>query len=285
MADAGITVTVSCCVRPPKDPDTRTLCVAVTAKVVMANVAAVSPFRTVTCAGTLTTEALSLTRGTSAPPLGAGPVRVTVPVAPDPPATFTGVMVSERSARFGGGCTVSGMVWLTPLNDAVMPTTVCVRIVVVSMVKVAVVAPCGTRTLSGTEAIDRSSLVTMTRAPPVPAGLVNVTVALTGRPPTTDAGERTSEARTTGGGATVNVAETEVVPVIARIVAVTVVVIVFDVVIVKVAEVDPATTVTFAGTDTAALSLLRVTSVPPAGAAPLRVTVPVALMPPVTLGG
>jgi len=229
-------VSVSCWVRPPYDPDTRTLCVAVTARVVIANVAAVSPFRTVTCEGTLTMEALSLTRGTSAPPLGAGPVSVTVPIAPDPPATLTGLTVSESSARFGGGCTVKGMVCITPLNDAVIPTTVCVRIVVVSMVKVAVVAPCGTRMLSGTEAMERSSLVTVTRAPPVPAGLVNVTVALTGRPPTTDEGERAIEASTTGGGATVNVADTEAVPTLARTVAVVAAAMVFDVVIVKVAS-------------------------------------------------
>jgi len=57
------------------------------------------------------------------------------------------------------------------------------------------------------------------------------------------------------------------------------------VVAVKVAVVAPAATVTVAGTVTAALLELRVTTVPPVGAAPVIVTVPVELVPPATLAG
>jgi len=58
------------------------------------------------------------------------------------------------------------------------------------------------------------------------------------------------------------------------------------VVTVKVAEFDPARTVTEAGTDAAALFEARVTVVPPAGAIPVSVTVPVELAtPPTTVVG
>ena len=58
-----------------------------------------------------------------------------------------------------------------------------------------------------------------------------------------------------------------------------------EVVIVKFALVVPAATVTLAGTLAAAEVSDSVTSIPPAGAAALRVTVPVADLPPTTLVG
>ena len=59
-----------------------------------------------------------------------------------------------------------------------------------------------------------------------------------------------------------------------------------SVVIVKVAEVRPASTVTLAGTVAAAVLLLEsVTTAPPVGAALPRVTVPVELFPPTTVVG
>ena len=54
---------------------------------------------------------------------------------------------------------------------------------------------------------------------------------------------------------------------------------------VKLALVCPATTVTLAGTVAATLLLDSVTTVPPVGAAAVRVTVPVELVPPVTVLG
>ena len=54
---------------------------------------------------------------------------------------------------------------------------------------------------------------------------------------------------------------------------------------VKLALVCPAATVTLAGTVAAALLRDNVTTVPPLGAAALRVTVPVELVPPVTVLG
>jgi len=57
------------------------------------------------------------------------------------------------------------------------------------------------------------------------------------------------------------------------------------VVTVKVAVLEPAVTVTEAGTDAAALSELSVTAEPPVGALPVRVTVPVELLLPITVVG
>jgi hypothetical protein len=58
------------------------------------------------------------------------------------------------------------------------------------------------------------------------------------------------------------------------------------VVIVKVAEVAPAATVTLAGACAAAVLLLdRVTTAPPVGARPVKVTVPVDEVPPITEAG
>ena len=57
------------------------------------------------------------------------------------------------------------------------------------------------------------------------------------------------------------------------------------VVMVNVAVVAPAATGTLPGTWAAMLLLDRVTTAPPVGAAPVRVTVPLEELPPVTLDG
>lgn len=57
------------------------------------------------------------------------------------------------------------------------------------------------------------------------------------------------------------------------------------VVTVNAAVVPPAGTVTVPGTEAAALSLLRDTAAPPAGAGPFSVTVPADAVAPVTLAG
>ena len=73
-----------------------------TATVVTGNVALVLPLPTVTEDGTLATDVLPLDSDTAAPPLGAGPFSVTVPVEPFPPTTEDGLKDRESSVRGGG---------------------------------------------------------------------------------------------------------------------------------------------------------------------------------------
>ena len=82
---------------------------ATTALVVTAKVALAVPAGTVTLDGTAATLELLLERETTAPPVGAGPLRVTVPVEDCvPPVTLVGFRVNdERETAGAGGVTVS----------------------------------------------------------------------------------------------------------------------------------------------------------------------------------
>ena len=75
----------------------------VTATVVTVKVALVALAVTLTLAGTVA-ALLLLCSETEMPPVGAGPVRVTVPVEELPPTTDVGFMLTAESA---GGLTVS----------------------------------------------------------------------------------------------------------------------------------------------------------------------------------
>ena len=83
---------------------------AATPLVFTVKVALVAPARTVTLAGTVA-AVLLLDRETSAPPLGAGPLSVTVPVEELPPVTLAGLRLNEESVA---GVTVSKAVWVPP---------------------------------------------------------------------------------------------------------------------------------------------------------------------------
>jgi hypothetical protein len=85
----------------------------ITALVLTVNVALVAPAATVRLAGTVAAAVLSLIRETDAPPLGAGPLSVTVPVEGDPPVTLVGFSVSEERVR-AGGSTVREAVLVAP---------------------------------------------------------------------------------------------------------------------------------------------------------------------------
>lgn len=73
-----------------------------TADVGTANVALVDPAGTVTLAGTLATAVLLLDSDTTAPPLGAPEVSVTVPVEPVPPVTLDGFTETADSEAGAG---------------------------------------------------------------------------------------------------------------------------------------------------------------------------------------
>jgi hypothetical protein len=89
-------------VTPPYNAEIFTAVVLDTATVVTGNVAVVLPLPTVTEDGTLATDVLLLDSDTAAPPLGAGPFSVTVPVELFPPTTEDGFSDRETSAGKGG---------------------------------------------------------------------------------------------------------------------------------------------------------------------------------------
>jgi len=75
-----------------------------TEPVLTANVALVAPAAIVTLEGTLAAVVLLLESITCAPPDGAGPLNVTVPVEEFPPVTLAGFSESEeREAGVGAG--------------------------------------------------------------------------------------------------------------------------------------------------------------------------------------
>jgi len=80
-----------------------------TAVVVIGKVALVAPAGTVTLAGTVATAVSPLDSAIVDPPVGAAPLRVTVPVEELPPATLAGFRLSPDNA---GGFTVSVAVWV-----------------------------------------------------------------------------------------------------------------------------------------------------------------------------
>src|SRR5260370_36554241 len=75
-----------------------------TALVLTVNVALVAPAATITLDGVLATFVLLLESVTTAPPEGAAPLRVTVPVEDcTPPTTFVVSGVSEEGVEAGAG--------------------------------------------------------------------------------------------------------------------------------------------------------------------------------------
>jgi len=80
---------------------------AATALVLTVNDALVAPAATVTLEGALATAVLLLERATCAPPAGAGPLNVTVPVEEFPPVTLVGFSESEERAAGGGDAGVT----------------------------------------------------------------------------------------------------------------------------------------------------------------------------------
>src|SRR6266550_1679179 len=90
---------------------------AATALVLTVKVALVAPAATVTLEGTVAAAVLLLESATCAPPAGAAPLNVTVPVEDCvPPITLVGLSVSDESVAGGGaaGVTASEAVLVTP---------------------------------------------------------------------------------------------------------------------------------------------------------------------------
>lgn len=94
-AGGGLTVR-DALLLPLNVPEIVAVLVTVTALVVMVKVAEVAPAATVTFVGTDAIEVLLLDRLTTAPPAGAGPLRVTVPVEEAPPVTLAGFTANDE---------------------------------------------------------------------------------------------------------------------------------------------------------------------------------------------
>ena len=80
---------------------------AATALVLTVNVALVAPAATVTLDGTVAAAVLLLESVTVAPPAGAAPLNVTVPVEEFPPVTLVGFIESDERVGGGGGAAVT----------------------------------------------------------------------------------------------------------------------------------------------------------------------------------
>jgi hypothetical protein len=85
-----------------------------TPKVVTVNVREVLPARTVTLAGTVAAAVLLLERVTTAPPVGAALLRVTVPLELFPPTTVVGLRETEDTVT--AGVTVRVAVRVVPVG-------------------------------------------------------------------------------------------------------------------------------------------------------------------------
>src|SRR2546426_1092143 len=253
----------------------------------------VAPAGTVTLptAGTLAAAGLLLERVTTAPPVGAAPLMVTVATEELPPTTLVGFSARPETVRGGGGAggvTVSRAEVLPVAIVAVIVTVVDTVTGKAETVNAALLLPARTVTLAGIVAARVLLLEIPTVTPPVGAGAANVTVPTEEEPLATLAGLSVRAESVTGGGG----AEGETVSsaVLVRPPKEAAIVMVVDavtevVVTLKLAVVDPAATVTLAGTvATTVLLLERVTSAP-AGAAALKVTVPVEDAGPTTLVG
>jgi len=189
-----------------------------------------------------------------------------------------------RGVGGAAGCTARVAVRVTPAATAARVADTLAATVVVEATNVAVAAPSATVTLAGTVTA-AALLESVTRTPPAGAAEVSVTVPVEDAPPVTVAGFIARPARLPGGGVTVRTAETVAPPPVAEMVGVACVA-GTSVATGKLAAVVPAGTVTVAGTVAAETMLLAsVTAKPAAGAATLRVTVPVEGEPPWTAAG
>jgi hypothetical protein len=174
--------------------------------------------------------------------------------------------------------------FVTPPYDAVMLALILLLTLVVAMLNVAELAPAGTVTFAGTLAFPGLLLAKVTTKA-LDVALSKVTVPTELDPPTTVVGFKVKDVSAAGVGAvTVSVVDL-FTPAYVAVMLPTVVELTTEVFTAKFADDALAGTVTELGTDAAGLALAKVTMAPFAGAAPVRLTVPVADWPPVMLAG
>jgi len=169
--------------------------------------------------------------------------------------------------------------WLEAPTVAVITAEIGLLTTRVVTVKVAVVVPAATVT-DAANCTEGSLLLSITAVPPEGAAAESVTVPSEEFPPATEVGLST-KLTTVGEGTTTSVAVCIMAFIVAVIVAVTCIA-TTDVMAVKVVLLVPAGTVTLAGTVTAGSLLASATVLPPGGAGPESVTVPMDGWPPST---
>jgi hypothetical protein len=190
----GFTVRAAVRVTPAYTAEIVAVVVAVTVLVVIVKLAVDDPAGTVTLAGVDAADELSDSE-TTAPPLGAAALRVTVPLEALPPRTLVGL--TDTADRVGpappDGLIVSVAVCVTFSWVAEMTTVVVVVTCAALTVNVALVRPPGTTTLNGTVAKTVLLLARSTTAFPE-AALRNVTVPVEEPGPTRLLGFSVTEA-------------------------------------------------------------------------------------------
>ena len=241
------------------------------------NVADVAPATTVTVAGTDAFDTFE-PNDTARPPVGAGPLIVTDPVTEVPPMTVVGLRDKPLTK---GEVMVRFAETVVPPSDAEIEAVVVLATGVVVTGNVALVAPLGTVTVAGTTALELPEM-RFTMIPPLGAGPLRVNVPVDEVPPMTEVGATERPAGT--GGVIVSVALAVTPPSVAEIVAF-VVKDTAEVLMLKVAVVCPANTVTCAGGTALRLLEPKTTTIPPLGAGPFNVTVPLEDVPPVMDAG
>ena len=159
-----------------------------TAVVETVKVAVELPAATVTVAGTVALARLEVSE-TEIPPVGADPLRVTVPVELVPPITVFG---ESETVEIATGLIVRVAVTEVPAEVAVITAEELDVDDAVLMVNVPVVEPDATVTVEGTVALELLD-ERVTTVPPLGAALVRVTVPVEEEPATTVVGERVSD--------------------------------------------------------------------------------------------
>lgn len=254
--------------------------VATTPSVVTVNVADVAPAATTTDAGTVAFVVSELVSATLIPPGFALPFSVTVPVEGAPATRDVGLRTTEAMSA---GLTVMFAVAAICCFTAEIVTGVAAATPSVVTVNVADEAPAGTVTEAGTVAAAMFELERKTGTPPAGAAAEIVTAPVTSLPPTMVVG---ASVRPVGRGAVVvSDAFAKEAPRAAEMMF-AISLPTSAVVAVNVAVDAASGRVTDVGTLTTEVSEdARPTTVPPMGAGPLMVIVPVDDCPPATTEG
>ena len=122
---------------------------------------------------------------TVAPPIGAAPFKVTVPVEMAPPTTVPGLREIEDNIA---ALTVRVVVRATPAYIAVIVTDLFALTGVVVIVNVVLVDPAAMVAFEGTRATAELLVCRVMSVPPLGAGPFSVTVPVELAPPTTEVG-------------------------------------------------------------------------------------------------